>query len=314
MDQSAIADRRSLRRKLGFWRLVAAALILIGGFSAYFMTNGERLGSAPQVARVSVTGLITDDEELLARLARIEESDAVKALVVSISSNGGTTYGGEKVYKALRRIAAVKPVVSDIRTTAASAAYMIAVAGDRIFAGETSITGSIGVIFQYPQVKDLLDKIGVSLEEIKSAPLKAEPSPFHPPSEDAKGVVRDLVLDSYDWFVDLVAERRGFTHDEAVSLADGRIYSGRQALKLKLVDELGGDEEIRTYLETRGVSSDLPLIDWQASEGISGFTLPRALSTLINLLGYGDLAGRDKLSAGAGEHLLVDGLTSYWRP
>ncbi len=131
---------------------------------------------------------------------------------------------------------------------------MTATAGDYIVAGESSITGSIGVIFQYPQVQDLLDKLGVSLQEIKSAPLKAEPSPFHAASDDAKAMIRAMVMDSYDWFVGLVSDRRHMSREEVLKLADGTIFTGRQALKVKLVDALGGDAEIRAYLKGRGVA------------------------------------------------------------
>src|SRR5690606_29835477 len=160
----------------------------------------------------------------------------------------------ERIYQAIRAVAEKKPVVSDIRTLAASAGYMIATAGDTIIAGDNSITGSIGVIFQYPQIAELMDKLGISLAELKSTPLKAEPSPFHPPSEAAQQMIRSMILDSYDWFVDLVAERRKLSREEALRLADGSIFTGRQALQARLVDSLGGPEKIRDYLEGQGVS------------------------------------------------------------
>ena len=172
MDQSAIVDRRQLRRKVTFWRVVAAVLLLAIGFSLYSAVSSS--GSArPHVARIEIDGMITDNDELIERLEAIRKNSQVKGLVVSISSPGGTTYGGERIFKAIRAVAAEKPVVSDVRTLAASAGYMIASAGDTIVAGESSITGSIGVIFQYPQIQNLLEKIGVSLVEIKSAQMKA---------------------------------------------------------------------------------------------------------------------------------------------
>lgn len=182
MDELAIVDRRNLRRKLSFWRWAAAAILAAGGLALFVFSGWSEVTERARdhVARVTVSGLIQDDRELVQRLERIADNPSVKALIVTISSPGGTTYGGEIIYKAIRKVAAKKPVVSNVRTLAASAGYLIALAGDRIVAGETSITGSIGVIFQYPQVKDLMDKLGVSLESIKSRPLKAEPSPFHP--------------------------------------------------------------------------------------------------------------------------------------
>ena len=313
MDQMAIADRRQLRRKVSFWRIVALLLVIVIGFSLYrFFAAGDR-SLTPHVAHVTISGLITDDTELLERLADIEKSDSAKALIVSISSGGGTTYGGERIFKAIRAISAKKPVVSDIRTLAASAGYMIATAGDTIIAGDSSITGSIGVIFQYPQVKELMDKVGVSLEEIKSSPMKAEPSPFHNANEDAKVMIRNMVMDSYAWFVDLVADRRKLPREEVLKLADGAIFTGRQALAVKLIDTLGGQNEIRAYLKTRDIAEDLPVVDWEAPKKTSPLSLFGAVSQLINMLGYGDVLPSSDLMKFGGEKLFLDGLVSVWQ-
>ncbi|MFS2151540.1 signal peptide peptidase SppA [Rhizobium sp. Rhizsp42] len=312
MDSSMIADRRRLRRKVGFWRVVAVLLVLALALAFYGFLFADNANRRPHVAHVTISGLITDDSELLERLAKIKDEDAVKALVVSISSPGGTTYGGERIFKAIRAIAAKKPVVSDVRTLAASAGYMIATAGDTIIAGDSSITGSIGVIFQYPQVKPLLDKIGVSMEEIKSSPLKAEPSPFHPASEEAKAMINNMIVDSYAWFVDLVADRRKLPREDVLKLADGTIFTGRQALKMKLIDQLGGDEEIRAYLATKNVSKDLPEIDWNKKSS-TPFLLAGAASQILTLLGYGDLARSQDLTGILPQKLLLDGLVSVWQ-
>jgi protease-4 len=312
MDSSTIADRRKLRRRLGFWRIAAALLLVALGFSLYLFFRADIEQSRPQIAHVTISGLITDDDELLERLKKIEENDQVKGVIISISSPGGTTYGGEKIFKAIRAISAKKPVVSDVRTLAASAGYMIATAGDTIVAGESSITGSIGVIFQYPQIQPLLDKLGVSLQEIKSSPLKAEPSPFHNTSEEAKAMINSMVQDSYAWFVDLVADRRKMPRDEVLKLADGTIYTGRQALKVKLVDQLGGDPEIRDYLAKRNVSKDLPVVDWDKKSN-TPFLLAGALSKVATLLGYGDLVKSQALEGILPQKLLLDGLVSVWQ-
>ena len=314
MESSAIADRRQLRRKLGFWRIVAVLLLIGLGFALYRFAGGD-LGAdkGPQVARVAVTGLIQDDKELLERLKKIEDDDRVKALVVSISSTGGTIYGGERIFKAIRAVAAKKPVVSDIRTVAASAGYMVATAGDDIVAGEASITGSIGVLLQYPQVKTLLDKLGVSMESIKSSPMKAEPSPFNPPSDETKAMINNMVMDSYGWFVDLVAERRKLPREQVLKLADGSIFTGRQALANKLVDSLGGDDAIRAYLETRNVKKDLPIVDWEAPSRTSPFFLSGAASRIVTLLGYGDLIDGEDAQKMLSEKLFLDGLLSVWQ-
>jgi protease-4 len=311
-----IAERRRIRRKLTFWRIfsflfIAAAIVLL-----WLVINGGELSDQKDhdhIARITISGLIQDDNELLDRLDRIAKKDSVKGLIVSISSPGGTTYGGEVIYKAIRRIAEKKPVVSDVRTLAASAGYMIAVAGDQIVAGDTSITGSIGVIFQYPQIKTLLDKIGVSLEEIKSAPLKAEPSPFHDSSPEAKEVMRQMVMDSFDWFVTLVADRRHLSKADALRLADGRVYTGRQALNAKLVDVIGGDKEIRDYFESHKVAKGLPIVDWQPPGKSSSFFFGGLAREFLNSVGLGWLTNVNSLQNLSDDKMLLDGMVSVWQ-
>lgn len=316
MTINDIAERRRIRRKLSFWRIFAFLFVAAAIVLGWLVANGGRLSDERDknhIARINISGVIQDDRELLERLDQIARKDSVKGLIVSISSPGGTTYGGEVIYKAIRRVAEKKPVVSDVRTLAASAGYMIAVAGDQIVAGDTSITGSIGVIFQYPQLKTLLDKIGVSLEEIKSAPLKAEPSPFHDASPEAKDVMRQMVMDSFDWFVALVAERRHISKPEALKLADGRVYTGRQALAVKLVDVIGGDQEIRDYFESHKVAKGLPIVDWQPQSRRSSFFFGSMVHTFLDSIGFGWLTKVNSLGNLSDDKMLLDGLVSVWQ-
>lgn len=311
-DRGDIADRRRLRRKLTFWRL-AAFLVVVAAVVAYgYFTEKTDRRMAPHVARVTVSGIINDDDDLIARLGDIARSDAVKGVIVSINSPGGTTFGGEQTYKALRRVAEEKPVVSEIRTLGASAAYMVAAAGDHIVAQETSIVGSIGVIFQYPEVSGLLGKLGVEVGEIKSAPLKAEPSPFHPASEDAKAMIRSVVLDTFDWFVDLVAKRRDMARDKALSLSDGSVFTGRQAVGNGLVDEIGGDAEARAWLASKGVDTDLPIVEWKEKES-GGFFFSKAMSRAVTNLVAEALPFGSSLTRIADRKLFLDGLVSVWQ-
>lgn len=308
-----IADRRRLRRKLGFWRAAAIILIvlMLGAVWASFLSPNAP--KRDQIARVAISGLILDDKELVTRLDTIAKDDHVKALILDISSPGGSTYGGETIYKAVRRVAAVKPVVSNVRTLAASAAYMIALGGDQIVAGDMSITGSIGVLFQYPQAKELMDKIGVSLNEIKSSPMKAEPSPFHPPSEETKAMINSMVQDSYHWFVDLVAERRHMDHDRALALSNGAIFTGRQALKNRLIDKVGGMETIKAYLKTRSVDPELPVVDWKKPQGDFSFIFDGALGKVGKMMGLDNDPAANALKMLGIKHLFLDGLVSVWQ-
>ncbi len=201
-----IIDRRRLRRKLTFWRIAAVLIAALAIGAAATWLYGEEFGSTAvnHIAKVKIEGTITENEELLERLERIRKSAAVKGVILSIDSPGGTTAGGEAIFDEVRLLAAEKPVVAQVGTLAASAGYMIASATDHIVARKSSIVGSIGVLVQFPDVTGLMDKVGIKLEEMKSSPLKAEPSPFNPTTEEERAMIRRMILDSYDWFVGIV--------------------------------------------------------------------------------------------------------------
>jgi protease IV len=312
MDADQLIDRRRLRRKLSFWRAATIVIVLgIIGLAIYAATPAQRGGD--HIARIDITGVITDDTRLIGVIEDAAEDDAVKAIVVSVSTPGGTTYGGEQLSKVLIEARKQKPVVADVRTLAASAGYMIAASTDHIVAGETSIVGSIGVIFQYPQVGELMDKIGVSMNEIKSSPLKAEPSPFHPASPEAEAMIRSMVLDSYDWFVDLVAEERDMDRQRALSLSDGSIFTGRQGLENGLVDALGGETEIRAYLKERGVDETLDMLEWKPRREQSGGLLPSLVGRAVEQVTGGPVSLSEEIRRLGGGKLFLDGLLSLWQ-
>lgn len=312
MDAEATIDRRRLRRKLGFWRaatlVVIAAAIALAAWRAY--PTGK---SSDHIARITIDGVIRDDDKLIALIEDVAESARAKAAIITISSPGGTTFGGERIHKALIRLGQAKPVVADVRTLAASAGYMIAASTDHIVAGESSIVGSIGVIFQYPQIKQLLDTLGIRVDEIKSAPLKAEPSPFHDASPQAQEMIRRLVLDSYDWFVDLVADRRKMDRQKVLTLADGAIFTGRQGLANGLVDAVGGEAEIRAYLSGRGVGADLDIVEWEPEQTQATGLLSQFGPYIIQkLIGTGVTLDEEIDRLGGGK-LFLDGLLSVWQ-
>jgi protease-4 len=165
LDAEAIVDRRRLRRKLSFWRvlgvLAAVAAVVSLGYAAANRT-GVQLGQS-QIARVSISGFIGGSRSTTDLLKRVGESGSVSGVVISINSPGGTTSGSEELYRNIRLLAEKKPLVAFVDGTAASGGYITALAADRIVARETSLVGSIGVIMQYPQVSELLGKIGVQV-------------------------------------------------------------------------------------------------------------------------------------------------------
>jgi len=186
----------------------------------------------------------------------------VPAVIVSIDSPGGSVAGGESLRGALLRVAAVKPVVAVMRGTAASAGYMVALPAARIFARDATLTGSIGVILQTGEVSGLLSRLGLSAEAITSGPLKDQPSFTRGLTVQGRDYLNGLVGDMYDQFVGMVADARHMDAAQVRSLADGRAYTGRQALKLGLVDEIGGEIEAREWLaRERGVSTSVPAED-----------------------------------------------------
>jgi protease-4 len=319
-EADQIVDRRRLRRKLSFWRVVAVlALILavIGGTLFATGRNGFFGVTSPQIARITLSGFIMTDRERDEMMEKLAKNDQVKAVIVSIDSTGGATTGGEALYESLRKLTEAKPTVATVNTVAASAAYMAAIATDHIVARRTSITGSIGVLFQYPEVSQLMDKIGVRVEEVKSAPLKAEPSPFKPASPEARQVIAGIVSDTYNWFVDIVAERRGLARGTALTLADGRIFTGQQALEQKLIDAIGGEAEALTWLaRERGIDTKLPIKDWEPereSEGFFFFSEAISLWFAKELGLPGDLIRGSIIDELVPERLKLDGLLSVWQ-
>lgn len=309
-----IIDRRRLRRKLTFWRAITLLLLVlaVGAAGSWLMRDRLAGASADHIAKVEVSGTITDDQELLQRLKRIEDSPRVKGVILAINSPGGTTAGGEAIFEAVRRLAQKKPVVAQVGTLAASAGYMIASATDHIVARQSSIVGSIGVLVQFPDVTQLMDNIGVKVEGVKSSPLKAEPSPFTPTTDEERAMLRAMVMDSYDWFVGLVEDRRPLSRTEVLALADGSIFTGRQAFERKLVDALGGEEAAVDWLATKGVDKELSVIEWVAPQTgfVGSFALARAAGAFFGF----DQVGADFARQSGVDRMFLDGLLSLWHP
>src|SRR5260370_31556648 len=189
------------------------------------------------IAGVSITGVIGSDQERVRALGRLADSRA-KAVIVHINSPGRTTAGSEELHHSLIGLKSKKPMVVVIDGLAASGGYIAAIAADHIVAQETSLVGSIGVLFQFPNVGDLLGTIGVTMEEIKASPRMAAPNGFEPTSPAARAAIADLVKDSYDWFRDLVKARRQLDHARLDRVADGPVFTVRAGVPLKLIDEL----------------------------------------------------------------------------
>ncbi|WP_201859315.1 signal peptide peptidase SppA [Microvirga soli] len=316
IDAEAIADRRRLRRKLSFWR-VAGFSGLIAAVAAIGYAAADRAGYGGiqnQIARISIDGVITGNQRLADLMRRVGESSTVSGVVISINSPGGTTTGSEELYRNIRRLSEKKPVVTFVDGTAASGGYITAMATDYIVARETSIVGSIGVLFQYPDLTGLMGQIGVKMEAVKSAPLKAEPNPFTPTSPEARAAMQAVVNDTYDWFKNLVRERRRLNEGELSTASTGQVFSGRQAVPLKLIDKIGSERDAVAWLEQeKGVSKDLPIRDWEprSDRDISIFAMS---ATMADLFGFEQVAEAMRRTSAQAEIARLDGLLAVWQP
>jgi protease-4 len=307
LEADALADRRRLRRKLSFWRILAFLALLAAIFAAFEFREGGAL-RGPHIARLDIEGIITDDEDRRERLRRIRDDASARALILAIDSPGGTTTGAEALFIAIREVAAKKPVVAVLGTLAASGGYIAAIGADHIVTRGNTLAGSIGVIFQWPNAEELMDSIGIEVHQIKSSPIKAEPDPFTETPPEAREMIAATVADSYEWFVRLVEERRPIPDGQARALADGRIVTGRQAVQLGLADEVGGEDEAKAWLaRTHGVDPDLPVRERgedEAFDGVPGFSLGAMLARAVGLSGLVERL--------VPQRLRLDGLVSVW--
>jgi protease-4 len=299
LDADLIVDRRRLKRRLNFWCLLALALIVavviiaVGRFDL-LAERGDR------VARLAVSGVLHDNFRRGDLLKNIRDNVNIRALIVHINSPGGTVVGGEALYQGLKDVAGTKPVVAVLGELATSAAYMAAVGADHIIARAGTVTGSIGVLMQTADITGMLKNLGIAPVSIKSSPLKAQPSPLEPFTDEARTATRDVVSDMYAMFVDMLVEGRAMNRDRVLVLADGRIFTGRQALAHGLIDAIGAEPEARQWLAAnRNVALDLPAVDVEVEERDGGWT--GLLSSLI---------GKTLFS----ERLTLDGLLSVWHP
>jgi protease IV len=320
LDSDIIVDRRRIRRKLTFWRVMAAliAIAAIAGF-ALIATPGVRgsFASAGSIARVQIEGLIRSDSERTRALERLENSQAA-AVIVHVNSPGGTTAGSEQLYDSLTRLKAKKPLVVVVEGLAASGGYITAIASDHIIAQQSSLVGSIGVLFQFPNVSELLKTIGVKVEEVKSTPLKAAPNGFEPTSPEARAALDALVKDSYAWFKDLVKQRRGMDDTQLEKVVDGRVFTGRQAIDLKLIDQLGDEKTAVTWLEEqKGVRKGLSVRDYKLEPRFGDLTFLRtAAAVTLEALGFGSIAHQIAQTGlvQAVDRVGLDGMLALWQP
>lgn len=267
LSADSLVERVRLKTQLTRWRIFAVLVSLGLAFLLFSPKDSLKALEENHVARLTIEDVIWDDparEELIQSLI---DNPRVKAVIVRLNTPGGSGVAGQEIYFALRRLAEHKPVVAVMRDVAASAGYMVALGADYIIAREGTLTGSIGVLMQTAEFTELAEKLGITPITVKSAPLKATPSPLEKFTPEERAAMDSVIQDFYHVFVDMVAERRKLEPATALKLADGRVYTGRQALNNKLIDALGGEEEARAWLAGQEkIALDLPLKDAQLPE------------------------------------------------
>jgi len=301
-ETDLLIDRRRLKRRLFFWRIATVLAVVVCAFVA--LTPRLRPAGGAHLTRLTVSGLITDNRKLAEAVAALAKNDSVHGLIVYIDSPGGSVAGGESLHDAIADVAARKPVVAVMAGTATSAGYMVALPAVRIFARSSTLTGSIGVLMQTGEISGLLDRVGITAEAIVSGPLKNQPSFTQPTSPQGREVLQGLVMDIYDQFVGMVASGRHMSPDQVRALADGRAFTGRQALTLGLIDAIGGEPEARAWLAAeKGIPAGLPVAELR----VDGLARRLVLGSVAPVLG-------DMMKSVLSQGLSLDGAWAIWQP
>lgn len=301
LNADLLLDRIRLKQQVSRWRLAAIAVAALAAL--YILGGGAGLSplKTDYIARITIDEVITDDRDIVKLITAIREDSHAKAAVIWLDTPGGSAVGGQEIYLQLIKLSKTKPTVAVMRNMATSAGYLAALGTDRLVAREGTLTGSIGVIMETIEATELANKLGIKPIIVKSGPNKASPNPLekYTPAQDA--VMQEVIHDFFNWFVDVVAERRKLSRSVTEALADGRIYTGRQALKTGLIDEIGGEDEAIKWLEKeKKISHKLDVRDVKVEKPATG------LLDQFTELANGKLGGR----------LLqrLDGLVSIWQP
>ncbi len=252
LTSDTFIERSQLKRQVAFWRLAAVGVIVF-----FLIILVERNAKLPEmsgtdnnhIARVIINDTVTENQKFYDLLDEIKEDDDIKAVILHLNTPGGAAVAGETIFRKIKEISEKKPVVASMRSVCASAGYMISLAADHVLAMNGTITGSIGVIFQSVQAKELIDKVGVKPITITSGKLKGSPSMYEPLTTEGRQAIQSMIDEFHSVFVSMVAEARDLPIDEVKTLSDGRIYSGPRAVELGLVDAIGDENDALAWLE-----------------------------------------------------------------
>tara|TARA_B100000029_G_scaffold52089_1_gene47361 strand:+ start:4724 stop:5593 length:870 start_codon:yes stop_codon:yes gene_type:complete len=281
-----------------FWRAISAIVVVL--FVSALLGKEGIFDRGAYVGLLTIEGVIIDDRRRARAIDALLEDPDLSALIIYVNSPGGSSAASESLYRSLHRLANVKPVVTVMGGVAASGGYLAAVAAERIFARESTVTGSIGVVLEVTNFVELMRMAGIGHETLRSGPLKAQPNPLEPMSPAGREMGQSLVEDVHQMFRKIVGERRGLQGEKLDDITDGRVFSGVSAYQNGLIDAIGGMAEARVWLkETYGIS------DKGAEREIeTGHSVGLSEWAGAFLTGRSDFVGR----------LTLDGLVSVWHP
>jgi len=303
------AEIKWYRRRIFLWRIFSFVLA-ISLLYIFFNNPKINMSSKPHIANYAISGLLVDADQILEDLEYLEFEDNVKAIIISVDSPGGTTVSAEEIFLKIRSISSNKPIVVVMKNIATSGAYLFSIGADRIFARENTITGSVGVLLQWARIDQGLEKIGIEMKEVKSGKLKAEPDLFGESDEEAMALTQKIVDETYSWFLNLVKERRKVEEYAISQISDGRIFTGRQALDLNLIDEIGGYKEAKFWLvENREINTDLEILIYNQNKSTNFIEL-----SVAKIMDYFKISTSYRDSFNNNLSLInIDGLLSIWQ-
>lgn len=293
-----LIENLKLKKSLLLWKTLFL-LLLIG--TLLFCFKSSNVISVPitydYVGRISINGFIGENLERDRRILDLRDDNSLKALIVHVNSPGGTVTGGETLYNALHAVSKVKPIVIVMDGVAASGGYMISLAGDHIVAHNGTITGSVGVIWQALDLSEISKKYGVGFNVVRSGDLKSVPSSiFEKLSDDGRKSLQESMGFAYDYFLSMVLDKRKITDPKTIGLiSTGKIFVGKQALEVGLIDEIGDEESaIKWLAESKNITSRVKDVRLSSSRlnfpaGVGKSNLKRDLITHY-LEGQGILA------------------------
>ncbi|MBW6509484.1 MAG: signal peptide peptidase SppA [Desulfuromonadales bacterium] len=274
------------------------ASLLIGGIffffllvfvaAGYFRSGSLLSTSTRQIGVLEITGMVSNERVIVRQIDDFLDNNKVKAIVLRIDSPGGAVGPSQEIYHELKKLGQKKPVIVSFGAVAASGGYYLAMAGERIFANPGTITGSIGVVMSFPDYQELLGKVGVRSEVIKSGPYKDLGSAQRDMTDDERHLLHEMIIDVHNQFVEVVSNGRNIPIDELAPYADGRIFTGRQALEVGLVDELGGFNDAVAHAALRVGLDGKPDLVYPLPERQP--FLQRYLNILLNRIGGVDVA------------------------